>query len=87
MIKLHKKESDTHSEKLEEKLKDLVISFKKEVHSSETEGLPYIEEDGRLYKTEKEIEEWLEQIKKELSWQRSLSGDGCYIDPETDEIC
>ncbi|MEX2477135.1 MAG: hypothetical protein WD357_01780 [Gracilimonas sp.] len=86
MIILHKKESHSESDRLEERLKDLVISFKTEIHSERKEGLPHIEEDGKIYKTEEEIEKWVQELAGDLSWQRSLSGDGCYIDPNKGKI-
>jgi hypothetical protein len=87
MIIFHKKESHSESDRLEERLKDLVISFKTEIHSDGKEGLPYIEEDGKTYKTEGEIKKWMQELAGDLKWQRSLSGDGCYIDPKKGNIC
>lgn len=30
---------------------------------------------------------WLQVLERELSIQRSVSGDGCYLDPKTGETC
>ncbi|MFD2531322.1 hypothetical protein [Gracilimonas halophila] len=87
MITLHKKKDHINSDKLESRLEDLVIAFKREIHAENEAGLPYIVEDGIVYKTEEEIEEWMIELTAELNWQRSLSGDGCYIDPEKGKIC
>ncbi len=87
MIVLHRKLEGVESDRLEEKLKDLVISYKTESYKSGEAGLPFIEEDGREYRTEGEIKEWLSELSSELGWQRSLSGDGCYIDPKTGKVC
>ena len=87
MITLHKKKDHISSDKLESRLEDLVIAFKREIHAENEPGLPYIVEDGIVYKTEEEIEEWMIELSAELNWQRSLSGDGCYIDPKKGKIC
>lgn len=87
MIVLHKKGSHRNSELLEERVKELVITFKKKIHSQAEKGLPFIEEDGKVFKTDEEIEDWFKEIKEELDWQRSLSGDGCYINPKDGRIC
>ncbi len=89
MIKLHRKRKGAASDRLEEQLKSLVISFKKVYYEEEDEQkkLPYIEEDGEEFHTEEEIEVWMRELEKQLNWQRSLSGDGCYINPKNGEIC
>lgn len=87
MIVLNSVKGDIESEKLEEKLNDLVVAFKTKSYESQTGDLPFIEEDGKEYRTEKEIEEWLRELSSELNWQRSLSGDGCYINPKDGKVC
>lgn len=87
MITLHMHPNQKESVKLEEKLQDLVISYKKVVHEDPHKGLPFVEEDGKRYRSEEEIKEWVSMLEKDLNWQRSISGDGCYIDPEDGKIC
>ncbi|WP_421773129.1 hypothetical protein [Gracilimonas sp.] len=88
MIKLHRKQQDDVSDRLEEQLNRLVISFEKVNYGKEVEKkLPYIEIDGEVFHTEDEITGWLRELESELNWQRSLSGDGCYIDPKNGKIC
>ena len=87
MIVLHRKKDDEQSDQLEQRLNDLVLSFKKVNHENAGENLPYIEEDGTEFHNEEEIESWLRELKSDLSWQRSLSGDGCYINPKDGKIC
>ncbi len=87
MITLHRKENNSKSNKLEEKLNNMVISFKIVEHEPKEEGLPFIEEDGVKYNTEEEIQDWISELDSELKWQRSLSGDGCYINPEDGTVC
>jgi hypothetical protein len=87
MILLHRKPNHKESDELERKLKNLVISFKTERHSADEKGLPFIEEDDVFYKTEEELAQWLSELKSDLDWQRSLTGDGCYINPKDGKIC
>lgn len=89
MIILHKKLDHPESENLEGKLIDLVLAYEIISYPADKQdpGLPYIEESGRTYKGSEEISQWLLTLEEELSWQRSLSGDACYINPETGRIC
>lgn len=87
MITLHKKKNHQESAELEEKLKDLIISFETETHDEGEGGdLPYIVEDGKTYRTEEEINGWYKELRSELNVQRSITGDGCYIDPKSGTI-
>jgi hypothetical protein len=86
MIILHKVKNDPSSDELEERLNDLVLAYKTELHEPGTDG-PAIEEGDSIIRDKSELEQWIQNLEKELKWQRSLSGDGCYIDPETGEIC
>lgn len=87
MITLHKKREHASSDQLQKKLEELVIAFKKEVHPDDAAGLPYIVEDEKEYQSKEAIEEWLAELSEDLNWQRSLSGDGCYIDPKKGKVC
>lgn len=87
MIVLHRCKNHNESDKLEEKLKEMVISFTIEYHDLTEVGLPFIEEDGNEYREGDELKDWLRELEAELNWQRSLSGDGCYIDPKNGKIC
>lgn len=86
MITVHGTKDDPETERLIHQLEDLVLSFKTEFHE-EANGLPYIEENGKEIRGAKALEEWVQQLESELNWQRSLSGDGCYIDPESGKVC
>jgi hypothetical protein len=86
MIILHVSTEEPEPD-LEDELKDLVIQYQKEFHHKHDKALPIIEEDGAFYTSAAEIKKWLEQLKKELNWSRSLSGDGCFIDPENGNVC
>lgn len=86
MIILHKVKNDPASDELEERLNDLILAYHIKLHEPGTDG-PAIEEGDSIIKDKTELELWIQNLEKELKWQRSLSGDGCYIDPETGEIC
>jgi len=87
MITLYKKRDSQFGDKVREKLIDLVVSYEeKELPEDGSSGV-FIMDSGKKIEERRAIDDWLTQLEKELSWQRSLSGDGCYIDPETGETC
>lgn len=87
MITLHKKNSHPGSKNIEKRLDNLVVAYKEVVHSGDEDGLPYIDEGGKIYCTEDELDKWFRELEEELNWQRSMTGDGCYIDPKTGKAC
>ena len=87
MIILHTVNSDERSNELEKRLNELVIAFQKVEHEQGEIKHGYIEEDGQDYKSSEEIERWFDELSGDLEWQRSISGDGCYIDPESGNVC
>lgn len=89
MIILHKKENDTRSTEIEDTLNNLVLAFKTVNHteSEAPEELPYIEDSNKTISGDEAINEWIIELEGDLKWQRSLSGDACYIDPKTGKVC
>lgn len=90
MIVLHRRKKDTYADELEDKLRNLVVAYRTAIHeqgSTGTESLPYINESGKIIAGKNEINQYFVDLEKELAWQRSLSGDGCYIDPESGKVC
>lgn len=89
MITLHCKKGDPKSNRLEQKLKEIVLAYKTVYHQANESShpLPYIEDDDAIITDYEEIEEWIIELEAELKWQRSLSGDGCYIDPNSGKVC
>lgn len=89
MIKLYRKSEDPAADKIEERFKDLVLSYKTVLSTDDSGGdkYPRIEDGDDIIFGDKQIEEWLRVLEDELKWQRSLSGDGCYIDPKSGKIC
>jgi len=89
MIKLHRLTEDPAADKIEERFKDLVLSYKTVLSSddSDSDKLPRIEDGDDIITGDEQIEHWLRDLEDELKWQRSLSGDGCYIDPKSGKVC
>lgn len=85
MIKLIRQSDDSKADEIESRFEDLILSYKTEI--SENNDLPKIVDGDTTVSGDDEIEEWLRELESELNWQRSLSGDGCYIDPKSGNVC
>jgi hypothetical protein len=86
MIILYRKKESEKADEIRRKLDELVLAYQTRLLPEDAEKPFYIRDGGKEISTG-EIENWLLILEKELFWQRSLSGDGCFIDPETGEIC
>lgn len=86
MIHLHYTKGEATSEELKSRLDALVIRYELQEHDHSAET-PFIVEDGRTIKNSHEIEQWLQELEQEINFQRSISGDGCYIHPKSGKIC
>ncbi len=90
MIELHRNTDDLYADELEEKFRDLVVAYRTKVYPPGNDSvypLPHIRESGKVITGEDQIKNYFVDLEKELLWQRSLSGDGCYIDPDSGEVC
>lgn len=85
MIKLIRKADDSKADHIESRFKNLILSYKTE--TAACKHLPKIIDGDSVITGDEEIEAWLRELEDELSWQRSLSGDGCYIDPDSGDVC
>jgi hypothetical protein len=85
MITLIRQADDPKADDIESRFKDLILSYKTEIF--EDNDLPKIVDGDTTVSGAEEIEEWLSELESELNWQRSLSGDGCYIDPKSGNVC
>lgn len=85
MIKLIRKTDDPKADEIESRFDDLILSYKTETAAGDS--LLKIIDGDSVITGDEEIESWLRELEDELSWQRSLSGDGCYIDPESGKVC
>lgn len=89
MIKLIRQLNDPKADEIESRFKDLVLSYKTEVIENGTirNQLPKIHDGDSVIFGNEEIEKWFQELEEDLNWQRSLSGDGCYIDPISGKVC
>lgn len=85
MIKLFRQADDPKADEIESRFENLILSYKTEI--SEDNDLPKIVDVDTTVSGDEEIEKWLRELESELKWQRSLSGDGCYIDPKSGNVC
>ncbi len=90
MIELHKLKDDEFSEEIEEKMEDMLLAHESVSYDRKEDAsfdLPYIKEGKTIVNTPGKIESYLRELESELKLQRSISGDGCYIDPRTGKVC
>lgn len=87
MITLFKKSDDAFAEELQNALENLIITFDVKQLNGDADEATHIKDGNNVIKGKDEINSWLRELEAELKWQRSLSGDGCYIDPETGKSC
>ena len=85
MITLHRKSEDPKADQIENRLQDLVLAYETEI--DESANPCYISEGEKHIPLGDSMDEWFRSVEQELTWSRSLSGDGCYIDPESGEPC
>lgn len=86
MITLHRHKDNEQAAKIEEKLQDLVLAYQVE-KIDDQESEPFIVDGGGKIQGEEELEVWFRELESELKWQRSITGDGCYIHPHSGKIC
>lgn len=92
MIELHRPEDDSYSDRVEEQLEELVVSHNIHRYAEAEEDkpdcdLPFIRDSKRVACGEKEIKRYLADLEDDLYRMRRLTGDACYIDPDTGEVC
>ncbi|MDX1637510.1 MAG: hypothetical protein R3281_06050 [Balneolaceae bacterium] len=89
MIAFHRPDTDDpYSDQIKEKLEEMVVAHNVHRHDpSADEKLPYCRENDRIFSGKQEIEQYLQELERELREQRMVTSDSCYIDPETGEIC
>jgi len=85
MITLHRKCSDSRADRIEERLRDLVLAYR--TVTDESADPCFIREGERKILPGDEMDAWFRQLSDELEWSRSLSGDGCFIDPYNGDVC
>lgn len=86
MITLYRHKDDNEAANIEEKLQDLVLAYRVEEIDDQESG-PFIVDGWEKIQGEEELEAWFRELKGELDWQRSITGDGCYIHPDSGKVC
>lgn len=86
MITLYRHKDDKQAADIEEKLQDLVLAYRVEEIADQESG-PFLVDGGEKIQGEEKLESWFRELKGELDWQRSLTGDGCYIHPDSGKVC
>lgn len=94
MIILHRKPDDPFAAEIERVLEELVVAHKTRNYEEDASNdapaqyeLPFIQENGTLVTGRERIKKYLDELSAELRQQRMVTGDGCYIDPETGKVC
>jgi len=84
MIYLYKNEKDYLSASIKDKLDDLSLRYQER---STNENHTFIKDNDQVYKGEEDINEFIKELKFELEHERSISGDACYLDQHSGEVC
>lgn len=87
MITLHRPRESSFADKIEESFGDMTLNYAVQIHS-DTSGQTWIEDDKEgTIRGEKTIDDYLFRLRTGLEQERSITGDACYIDPETGKTC
>lgn len=90
MIRILISGKNDFSEEVEQRLKNLCVAFSKEYldHSDKASEHGVIICDGKQrFGSRSEIESWFQKLEEELTFQRSITSDACYMHPKTGDIC
>ena len=95
MIELHRPKNDSFSDDVEETFQELVLAYNtveyegtgNSDHPEHDRHLPRIEDGEGVYRGKEEIKEYLHQLRIDLHTMRAFTGDACYIDPDSGEVC
>ena len=87
MITLHRKKQSETADAIENRFEELILAYRVEPLPESGRAAWYITDGDTKIQDHIELDNWLEKLEKDLDWQRSISGDGCYIDPETGSVC
>ena len=86
MLTFYRHDDHVLKDMIEERMKELVVAHKIEMlHEPSSE--PYLSQSGSVARGKDEMLYFLDNLERELSIQRSISADACYVDPESGEIC
>jgi hypothetical protein len=85
MITLVRNIKDDAADEIEKRFRDLSLAFDTEIREDHIR--PYIVDGSDKIKGEENLNKWFMELEQELRTQRMISGDACYIDPETGSVC
>ncbi len=85
MIELHTHEKDEFGSELMEKMRRLRLAFK--AIDLDDHTAVFVIDGNKKISGEEALNTWFRELEKELHIQRSITGDACYIDPETGKVC
>lgn len=97
MFTFYHHKSDTFTRWVKDKLDDMVVAHKiidvaecdsgSLPNSTSTNDLPLLSDGHEYWTSQEEIEEFLEDLQRDLEFSRSLTSDACYVDPENPNEC
>lgn len=85
MITFYRPNTDSFSDRIQERLENLVIRHHIEILNDS--DAPYITEGDTKAESKEAIEYYITNLEREVNASRSVSGDSCYIDPITGQTC
>ncbi len=87
MIKLFRKKEQKKADEIEGQFRNLVLAYQVSILPEDDSRNWYIVDGTNIIEDETSYEDWFRNLEDELNWQRSITGDACYIDPKSGEIC
>jgi|AntRauTorcE11897_2_1112592.scaffolds.fasta_scaffold88178_1 hypothetical protein len=90
MIELHYRPNHAYSEELLDNIDRMVLAVKRvnaDESSFPSEKLPLFVEGDSVYSSPADIRSFLDELNNQLTVERTVSGDSCYINPTTGEKC
>lgn len=87
MIKLFRKKEQEKADMIEGQFKNLVLAYQVTILPENDSRNWYIEDGANTIEGESGYEDWFRELEGELNWQRTITADACYIDPESGKIC
>lgn len=88
MIELHSLPDHPLANEIEEHLKELVVAYKRipllpEAAPSE----PWVRSGQETYTSESQIRKFLDQLAYEVTMNRMVSSDSCFVHPDSESGC
>jgi len=95
MITLYFRQNSKEGRALKERMDDLSLAYEsRELQAGEQPdslpedtSLPAIKENRTIVTGQDNLNAYLRELEKELSFSRSISADACYVDPDSGKLC